>query len=210
MLSELRALLVPAETSAHVQLLGAQLLELLPQYVHHSQVDLWALSRGLFLHCALEAVFGRRFVDALAAGHLSSRGARGRHGTSDAPAGTPPSAAAGPGSKGEAAPPWAWAELGGRERPPHPPAEVQRFAATFYAFEEAFELAASPLPHALLPGFTAARAELLAVLRAADGAGVLAGSPAAQLLERCADAVGRGGPLSWRPPPAQHSTAQPP
>lgn len=42
----------------------------------------------------------------------------------------------------------------------------------FAAFEAGFELATSPLPHALQPGFRAARRTLLAALRCAPGESV--------------------------------------
>ena len=41
------------------------------------------------------------------------------------------------------------------------PGGAEQLERTFFRFEEAFELAASPVPHALQGGFTAARADLL-------------------------------------------------
>ncbi|KAG2423055.1 hypothetical protein HXX76_015571 [Chlamydomonas incerta] len=245
MLTELRHLLVPASISQHMQALGSRALALLPCYVHHPQVDLYCLCRGLVFHCAVEELFGARFMAAVAAGELEpqpqagraggggrggegggGRAARGRGegGASPSPAtcsvdesesereadqqrqGRPgastwmpypwlPQWAGGAGgggadggARGKAAAAQAPAPL---QRPPE---GVHRLARDFFAFEDGFELAASPVPHAFQPEFTAARRRLLAALAAADGRGLFGGTPAGQLLERT-----EGLPAALRP-----------
>ncbi|EFJ41941.1 hypothetical protein VOLCADRAFT_119569 [Volvox carteri f. nagariensis] len=220
MLKELRELLVPAMLTDHMQSLGTRALQLLPSYVHHDQVDLCSLCRSLVFHCAVESVFGRRFVDhlpellglqeasavaATAVGDEKEEGElRGRH--SATAAGT--AAMAGQQQRqgflkaaGEAAVAAAAGELGEALRgtiegwqqqqqqqhgglPPRPPAGVEWLARTFFTFEDQFELATSPLPHAFLPEFVKSRSELLRVFLAADRRGLFQGTPAGEMLDR--------------------------
>jgi hypothetical protein len=51
--------------------------------------------------------------------------------------------------------------------------------------QENFEVAASPVPHLLLPAFRAARAELLRALRASIAAGDFEGTAGGELLDGC-------------------------
>ncbi len=53
-----------------------------------------------------------------------------------------------------------------------------------HRFEAAFELAASPLPHALQPAFLETRAELLRWLGHVHASGTLEGSVAGSLLHK--------------------------
>ncbi|KAG2434321.1 hypothetical protein HYH02_012343 [Chlamydomonas schloesseri] len=266
MLTELRHLLVPASIAEHMQGLGERALALLPLYVHHPQVDLYALCRGLVFHCAVEQLFGSAFMSAVAAGDLllpppaeggsaggrqGPGGGRGRSGAGGAGGGlgrvprgrgergASPSPAVTSMDESESEreaeqqrqrqeqqqqqgcggssskwmpypwlPQWAGA-LGaaggaggagggvGADAHVHhqrPPEGIHRLARDFFAFEDGFELAASPVPHALQPEFTGARRRLLALLAAADGRGLFAGTPAGQLLERTA-----GLPAALRP-----------
>ncbi|KAI8474677.1 MAG: cytochrome P450 [Monoraphidium minutum] len=60
-----------------------------------------------------------------------------------------------------------------------------RLQSTFFVFEEHFEIAASPVPHLLLPAFRRSRADLLRMLRASIAAGDFGGTAAGALLEGC-------------------------
>ncbi|KXZ53780.1 hypothetical protein GPECTOR_6g698 [Gonium pectorale] len=200
MLTELRHLLVPSALSAHMQLLGTRALQLLPCYVHHTQVDLYSLCRGLVFHCGVEVMFGRTFVDGLGElMHLSDGGQRRASNGGDS--GLEEGQGEGP-EEGDFADADAgvWdralgAAPGGHAQcPSRPPEGVERLARTFYAFEEGFELAASPVPHAFQPEFVRSRAQLLRLLGAADRRGWFKDTPAGQLLDRTT-----GLPVHLRP-----------
>lgn len=65
-------------------------------------------------------------------------------------------------------------------------------ASHFLTFEAAFEIAASPLPHALQPGFTSAKRALLAIFAEAVRDDLLKGTLAQGLLEHS-----NMGPTTW-------------
>ncbi|GLC34215.1 hypothetical protein PLESTB_001610000 [Pleodorina starrii] len=188
MLTELRHLLVPGALAEQMQSLGTRALQLLPCYVHHAQVDLWSLCRGLVFHCAVEAVFGRAFVDELAALTRCGSGAEGEREREHGGEGLGEAWAEQQQQQPQAscAPNALWEALDGAHRmpPPRPPVGVERLSRTFFTFEEGFELAASPLPHAFQTAFVEARAELLRVLGAADRKGLFRGTTAGDLLDR--------------------------
>ncbi|GIL85106.1 hypothetical protein Vretifemale_13735 [Volvox reticuliferus] len=206
MLTELRHLLVPGALAERMETLGTRALQLLPCYVHHAQVDLYSLCRGLVFHCAVEAMFGRRFVEQLpellglgntedeeeATEELRQHGGEGNveAGTATWQAREEELRGTSFKAMGDAsvASVWvnaAWEGWERQRRPsPRPPAGVERLARVFFTFEERFELAASPLPHVFQTEFVQSRWELLRLFRQADGRGLFKDTPAGQLLDR--------------------------
>ncbi|GLI64265.1 hypothetical protein VaNZ11_007480 [Volvox africanus] len=215
MLMELRHLLVPGALAERMQSLGMRAMQLLPCYVHHAQVDLCSLCRGLVFHCAVEAMFGRHFVEQLpellGLGHgkgeeeeeatveLNKRyvgEGNGEMATATGPEQQEELQGASVEVMGNAhvAPVWVNAWVGQRQAPPRPPVGVEKLARTFFAFEERFEMAASPVPHFFQTDFVRSRSELLRLFRLADGRGLFKGTPAGELLDRTT-----GLPLHLRP-----------
>ncbi|GIL67327.1 hypothetical protein Vafri_20647 [Volvox africanus] len=208
MLTELRHLLVPGALAERMQTLGMRAIQLLPCYVHHAQVDLYSVCRGLVFHCAVEAMFGRHFVDQLpellGLGHRKEEEAEEAteelneryvgEGNGELATATDTEQeqqqeelrGASVKAMGDApvTPVWVNAWEGQRQAPPRPPAGVEKLARTFFAFEERFELAASPLPHVFQTEFVQSRSELLRLFRLADGRGLFKGTPAGELLDR--------------------------
>lgn len=139
-LQTLRHLLVPARLPQHMACLLRLLLDRLQRWPASGQLELAAEVKALVFEASVGALFGERFLEvggAECSTHRSSGGSSPRLRRDDG--NCPDSAAAA--------------------------ARARRLQADFFAFEEGFELAASPVPHILQPRFLGARRRLVAALR---------------------------------------------
>ena len=172
-LQALREQLVPSALGPHCARLLALALARLRRWPAGGQVELAGEVRGLVFEASVAALFGPLFLGL--------------------PADEPAAAAATEQQQQQQRrrPEEAW-----RGTAPACSARAAALERDFFAFEAGFELAASPVPHALQPRFLAARRRLLAALRCAPpGPGRLL----AALLPPCVPAQpAHGGPRCAR------------
>ncbi|KAL4421354.1 hypothetical protein ABPG75_010645 [Micractinium tetrahymenae] len=165
MLQTLRHLLVPVMLPEHTARLLRLLLARLQRWPASGQLELVGEIKTLVFEASVGALFGERFLRGLAPDGSSSGGGSSGSGT----------AATNGGSSGG----------GGAASAEAAAARARRLQEDFFAFEEGFELAASPVPHLLQPRFLAACRRLVAALRESFQAGHFKGTVAGGLIEAC-------------------------
>ena len=148
LLQTLRHALVPASLPPHAATALRLLLARLRSWPSAGQLELGGALKGLVFSASVGSLFGERFLQRCL-GEKGNRPASGSAGAGEQPG----SVGAGAGASAAAA------------------AALCPLAATFFEFEEGFELSASPVPHIFQPRFLRARRRLLAALRQGRGGG---------------------------------------
>jgi hypothetical protein len=141
---------VPSELPRHTARLAGLLLVQLDAWPATGQLDLWEQVKRLVFQSSVALLFGPAFLQSNAACKHTQEGQPGASpGAAAASLQTNPASPSGCSSTPSSS--------SGRR--------AEQLQRDFFAFEAGFELAASPVPHILQPGFLAARRRLLAALR---------------------------------------------
>ncbi len=169
LLSRLRHLLVPARLEEHAAGLLKTAAPALRGWADRGRVELWEASKHLVFQSAGRQLFGAAFFERWGEEHLQRtffvfEVGGGKHTqnpwqvdqqSSGAPTGL------------------TFSHTSPTRRAPNPPQQ------------ENFEIAASPIPHLLLPAFRRARKDLLRMFRASLAAGDFRGTAVEELLAGC-------------------------
>ncbi|KAL4855710.1 25-hydroxycholesterol 7-alpha-hydroxylase [Chlorella vulgaris] len=157
----LRHKLVPSELPRHTARLAGLLLMQLDAWPATGQPDLWELVKRLVFQSSVALLFGPAFLQSNAACQHTQEGQPGASpGAAAVSLQTDPVSPSGCSSTPSSS--------SGRR--------AEQLQRDFFVFEAGFELAASPVPHILQPGFLAARRRLLAALRTAHKQGMFEGT----------------------------------